>query len=656
MKAKLQNNLFSASQCSQRATFALSLLALLLAAPVKALEIRLAEGEVSGSFDTTLSYGQLYRVQGMDKTNDDVNGNDGNRNFDTGLVSEVYKITSDFGLNWRNYGMFMRGTAFYDSQIMDRRNDFYRQNNPQQPSQSFPNNNRFTRETRHKAGRDAQLLDAYIFGHWDIAGHSLRTSVGNQVFNWGEGLFYRGGINTTNPIDAAKFRLPGAEIKEVLVPVESFNISLGLTENLSMEAFYQWNWKETAMDPVGTYFSESDLFADGGNTAYSSFGTSALQPALGGYASGALCGVGGLCQGPGGQNFIDSNLLYGRVARIDTDFNAKNDGQFGVNLKYLAQALNSTEFGLYFVNYHGKEPLIYADLDGYAGVNIAGLATVLAGGGTPTLANIQAAGGLATVDLLGNVRAKREYAENIRMLGLSFNTAIGNASVFGELSYRPNMPIGISATNDLVYDMAGQGAQMADTSGITGPNAGRALMSGMWTPRDGGVHNYERVEMYNSSIGTIYNFGPMLGFNTLTGVAELASEHIRASSLKYQAYNNTTRHFVGRGNTAYIDDGKHSDQVSRNAYGYTLVFSGTWNDVFAGVNLSPYLVYKDDFEGNSHMTGNFVEGRKAYTLGLRGNYSQRLEAELQYTEFWGGGQNNKMRDRDNIGINIKYSF
>jgi len=643
MKTKLRNTLCPAP----RTAFALSLLPLLFAAPAGALQIRLAEGEIEGSFDTTLSYGQLYRVQGMDKTNDDVNGNDGNRNFDTGRVSEVYKITSDLGLNWRNYGLFIRGTAFYDSQIMDRRNDFYKQNNPQQPSQSFPQDNHFTRETRHKAGRDVQLLDAYLFGNWDIAGHSLRASIGKQVFNWGEGLFYRGGINTTNPIDAAKFRLPGAEIKEVLVPVEAFNISLSLTDNLSMEAFYQWNWKESAMDPVGTFFSESDLFADGANTAYSNFAATGLAGVLPFYQSGLFCGTAGLCQGSGGQNFLDSNLLYGRVARIGTDLNAKNDGQFGVNLKYLAESLNSTEFGLYFVNYHGKEPLIYADLNGYAGVDMATLITAT---GIPAVA-----AGLATVDLLGNIRAKREYAENIRMLGLSFNTAIGNASVFGELSYRPNMAIGISATNDLVYDMAGQGAQMADNSG-TLPNAGTALLSGMWISRDGAVHNYERVEMYNSSLGAIYNFGPRLSFDTLTGVAELASEHIRGSSLKYQDDKGATRYYSGRGNTAYIDGGQRDDQVNRNAYGYTLVLSGTWNDAFAGVNVSPYLVYKDDFEGNSHMTGNFVEGRKAYTLGLRGNYSQRLEAELQYTEFWGGGQNNKMRDRDNIGINIKYSF
>ena len=82
--------------------------------------------------------------------------------------------------------------------------------------------------------------------------------------------------------------------------------------------------------------------------------------------------------------------------------------------------------------------------------------------------------------------------------------------------------------------------------------------------------------------------------------------------------------------------------------------NGTWNDVYAGVNVSPYAVYKDDFKGNSYQAGNTIEGRKAYTLGIKANYQNKLEAELQYTEFYGGGQNNSIRDRDNVGFNLKY--
>ncbi|OLU17500.1 glycine/betaine transmethylase [Pseudomonas sp. PA1(2017)] len=642
-----------------KAGFALAgVLPLLVAAPAQAVEFSFADNEVSGSLDTTLSYGQLWRVQGQSRGNDDVNVNDGNRNFDTGLASEVFKITSDLEMNYQNYGLFVRGTAFYDTQIMDKRNDFYSGDRAAQPSQNTPNDDRFTRDTRHTAGRDAQILDAYVYGNWDVAERPVTARLGRQVFNWGEGLFYRGGVNTSNPVDGARFRLPGAELKEVLIPVEAVSFNIGLTDNLSMETFYQFKWKETAIDPVGSYFSETDLFAEGGSTAYSrnaALGSAAFQ---GNYAGLSALGVGGLQ----GTEYLDSNGYF-KVASVGSDIEAKDDGQFGVAFRYIAEQLNSTEFGFYFVNYHAKEPTLNADLEGFSGLDLDAITAAASGNAITNYSTLQTLAGLgnstaqgllglvngaATVDAANQVNARREYVENIRMYGFSFNTTLGDASVFGELTYRPNLPIGVAATNDLLGDLLRQAPQVVQGQQVN--IGGQPLQLG------DEIHNYERVEAYNASLGTIYNFGPSLGFDALTGVAELASEHLRGSDLKYTAFDGSTRYYSGRGDSSYTFGYGRSYQVNKNAYGYTLVLSGTWNDVFAGVNLSPFVVYRDDFEGNSYQTGRFIEGRKAYTLGIKAAYMNSLEAELQYTEFSGGGNNNAVRDRDNIGFNVKYSF
>ena len=636
----------SLSLAPAKAGFALAgLVPLLLAAPASAVEFSFVDGEVTGSLDTTVSYGQLYRVQGQDKTNDDTNGNDGNRNFDTGLVSEVFKITSDLEANYRNYGMLVRGTAFYDTQIMDKRND----NDDFRPSQSYPHNERFTDATRRSAGRSAEILDAYVYGNWDVGSMPLTVKVGRQVFNWGEGIFYRGGINTTNPIDAGKFRLPGSELKEVLVPVEAFNFNVGLTDNLSLEGFYQWNWKESAIDPSGTFFSETDLFAEGGNTAYTRFDDPLVSQLLAAYPLAAQFGLVG--SGPYGPNaYLDPTNNVFKVANIGSDINARNDGQYGFALRYVAEELNLTEFGFYFINYHAKEPQIAVDLGSYQGVDF----TNPLWGAVPDAARP----GLATLDAASNAIARREYVEDIRVYGFSFNTTIGEASVFGELAYRPNLPVGISATNDLLGDLLGQGffglTDIYD-AGVAGDQA-CADISGKRLCRGPTFHNYERIEAFNLSIGTIYNFGPALSFDSLMGVAELASEHARASSLSYTAYDGSKRGFSGRPNGAYVSGYDDKDQLDRDAYGYTLALSGTWNDVYAGVNLSPFAVFKHNFQGNSHQTGNFVEGAMAYSVGLRASYLNSLEAEVQYTEYYGAGQNNSGRDRDNVGVNLKYSF
>lgn len=646
------------------------LLPLLACGPAAAVEFSLLEDELRGSFDTTLSYGQLWRVQGRDKDNDDVNTNDGNRNFNPGTVSEVYKVTSDLGMSWHNYGLFLRGSAFYDSRIMGQRTNYSDNNKPPQPSQNFPDNDSFTADTRDHAGRHAEILDAYVYGDWQVAGMPLGARLGRQVFNWGEGMFYRGGVNTTNPINVAQFRLPGAELKEVLMPVEALNFTLGLSDNLSAEAFYQFNWKESRIDPVGTYFAETDLFADGGNTAYAPVPElSALTPL---YRSMSALGVGGLQGGPGAD--ASGNL---KVASIGSDINARDDGQFGLALRYVAEQLNNTEFGFYFVNYHAKEPTIHADLGAYKGLDMAGLAAAT----TPvvqqqvaaqmglTLAQLQGAiaanpngpiaqavrgavsqavGGMATLDVANQVRGRREYIENIHMFGTSFNSNFGKASLFGELTYRPNMPIGIASTSDLLTDLLIQAPAVAA--------GGMVNIGGQHVRLGDEITNAERVKLFNFSLGSLYDFGPRLGFDGLSGVAEVASEHIRGSDLRYTAFDGSRRYYASRANLGYLAGFGDDAQITRNAYGATLMLVGTWNDLIGGVNVSPFAVYKDDLKGNSHQTGNFIEGRKAYTLGVRAQYQNRLEAELQYTEFYGGGQTNAVRDRDNIGLNVKYSF
>ncbi|KFJ91264.1 hypothetical protein JF55_14545 [Pseudomonas sp. 1-7] len=154
-----------------------------------------------------------------------------------------------------------------------------------------------------------------------------------------------------------------------------------------------------------------------------------------------------------------------------------------------------------------------------------------AGLANPASSLSQAVGGLATIDVANQVNARREYAEDIRMYGFSFNTTVGNASVFGELSYRPNLPIGIAATNDLLRDLLVQAPQLA--------SGGVVNVGGQQVQLGDQIHNYTRVEAFNTSLGTIYNFGPSLGFDSLFGVAELASEHLRGDNLKY-------RNFQGR--------------------------------------------------------------------------------------------------------------
>ncbi len=626
---------------------AIGLLALLIAGSAQAIDVSLLDDQVNGSLDTTLSYGSVWRVSGRDDVSD-INTDDGNRNFDTGRVSEVFKVTSELLLNYQNYGAFIRGTAAYDTQIKDKHNDYYSTTGGvERPSQAYPNDNQFTQDTRDAAS-NAEILDAYVFGNWEVFDRPLSARAGNQVFNWGEGVFYRGGINTTNPVDAAKFHIPGSELKEVLVPLQALSFNLGLTDNLSMDAYYQWNWKETTLDAVGSYYSTTDLFGPGGSTAYTVNDDPQLAALMGGYQFVAANVPGVLGNGAYGLNdYLNPATGTFKVANIGKDLEARDSGQWGAAFHYIAEELNSTEFGFYFVNYHAKEPTAAIDLNGFQGVDTTGLAAALGG-------DFAAAYGIATLDMAGNAVAKRDYVEDIQMYGLSFNTTVGNASVSGEVSYRPNAPISISATDDLLSDvlLQGLGGSAVTDNTVTDSQACAAL-SGKQLCRTGLFENYRRVEMFNTSLSTIYNFGPMFSFDSLFGIAELASQHIRGDSLKYTAYDGSVRKLVSTRDKAYSGNNSKGNQITADSYGGTVLLGGSWNDVYAGIKLSPYVAYQNDFKGNSDLTGNFSEGSKAYTLGMDASYLNSFEVGLAYTDYLGI---NSLYDRDFVSLSGKYAF
>src|SRR5258708_38680183 len=104
---------------------------------------------------------------------------------------------------------------------------------------------------------------------------------GRKVLSGGESTIIPNGINSVNPIDVAKLRTPGSELKEALRPLTMASGSINLTENLTLEAFYLFGWDRTRIDPPGTYFSTNDFVANGGTNAYLRLGATAHWPSLG---------------------------------------------------------------------------------------------------------------------------------------------------------------------------------------------------------------------------------------------------------------------------------------------------------------------------------------------------------------------------------------
>ncbi|HEY5719788.1 MAG TPA: DUF1302 family protein, partial [Gammaproteobacteria bacterium] len=82
-----------------------------------------------------------------------------------------------------------------------------------------------------------------------------------------------------------------------------------------------------------------------------------------------------------------------------------------------------------------------------------------------------------------------------------------------------------------------------------------------------------------------------------------------------------------------------------------------FNNAIGAVSLKPRFAWAHDVSGISPGPGgNFLEGRKAITVGLTGDYQNRFSADIAYTRYSGAGRYNLGNDRDFISANIKYSF
>ncbi len=91
-----------------------AVLVVALAVPAEAIDLSPSSGKFRLNIDTTLSWGASYRLEDRDPrliglpsggTAYSVNGDDGNLNFDTGIVSNALKATIDVDLvDGKNFG------------------------------------------------------------------------------------------------------------------------------------------------------------------------------------------------------------------------------------------------------------------------------------------------------------------------------------------------------------------------------------------------------------------------------------------------------------------------------------------------------------------------------------------------------------------------
>jgi hypothetical protein len=239
------------------------------------------------------------------------------------------------------------------------------------------------------------LQDAWVAKGFILNGERASVKVGNQVMNWGESLFFGGGINGVNPIDYQRAATPGTLVKETLLaqPAVSFNSALG--NGFSGEAYYQFGYTNSYFPPVGSYWST-------------------------GYSLGA-----------GAYNYQSDNITYvpGTAGYYPLNNNVPGQwtqGQFGGALRWQPES-TQINVAAYAINYIDKAPQL-----------TVGLADPLNSYAGSTTYN---------------------YLKNRQLFGMSMNMPVGDWTLASEVSFRPKDAVTLNAFTSYcgVLDGTGNG-------------------------------------------------------------------------------------------------------------------------------------------------------------------------------------------------------
>ncbi|MGE6380561.1 DUF1302 domain-containing protein [Shewanella baltica] len=566
-------------------------------------------------------------------------------------TSEIVKGLHELSLKYKNYGLFARGMYFYDRKLNDGNYDY---NDPITGKEFDPCEDSRASEVQCK---DIRLLDAFVYANFDLneGANPLSIRVGNQVVSWGESTLIAHGISEINAVDLNILNAPGAELKEAFRPQGMVWASLGLTDSLTVEAFYQYDWQPIWVPTPGSIFATNDFAGFGGYAQNAQLGFNAnpdinLDFVMQEYER--LAGM--IASGQFTKDQLGALALAypTKVTLVQDEEEPSNDGQYGIKLGYYAPELGETEFGFYFMNYHSRRPLISGTAADFSkGAISSDLTTVVQNAG-----NINRE---LLLSLKSFSKAQIVYPEDIKLYGFSFNTLIGDTSVAGEIAHRQDEPLQIDDVELLFAGMPQQLANAGSRPDLDGISQIKDVQPGET------VDGFIRVDTTQAQVTFTHLFGPTLGLDNLTMLAEVGGVwiHDMPGFDELRLNGPGTSRSGGNPDMPGIIQGLHNGPETNPfptdfAWGYRLVVKADFNNVFAGVNMSPRVIFSHDVDGiTPDPMFLFTEGRKSVALGVNFDYQNRWGADISYNNFFGGvGTTNAMADRDYVSFNIKYSI
>ncbi|MFO1347164.1 MAG: DUF1302 family protein [Pseudomonadales bacterium] len=310
------------------------------------------------------------------------------------------------------------------------------------------------------------------------------------------------------------------------------------------------------------------------------------------------------------QDFIDGDRFiagpFSNGAGMDrVEHNPNNNKQFGFAVRQTVG--EGTELGAYIVNYTDKYPMFWA-------------------------ANNMAEAQMMTAPGFDTSKYSISYFDNIRLYGMSLNTVVGGVQVGAEYSYRANAPI-VPACR--AKDLVRQHCRDASYLAAVGFNQWPVDMTTANTLANAATFSWpNRAEIHNVNIGGTYIFQPNALWDTATLVGELGGWYVGS-------YSDDELQFA------------HLGAFTKYGEGMSVQFMPEYKNVFEGVDLTIPFFVNYGIDG-SFSTFNYNEHNLWWSVGAEFTYLEHWKFSGYYSDF--SGPNNLWTDRDNVSLNVKYTF
>nr|WP_256874094.1 DUF1302 family protein [Pseudomonas umsongensis] len=361
-------------------------------------------------WDNTIAYTIGSRVKNADsRIASNVNFDESDTRFaDAGdLVTNRLSLLSEFDVVFKdNFGFRTSASGWkdfaYDDSSRAGPGDFV-------PGVSYRDiasydNLKYSSETRGRYVQGAEVLDAFVFGGFDVADHRVDLKLGQLTQYWGNSIYqgFHSISYSQSPLDLGKsLSNPGARLNELFLPRQQIAGQVQLTSDLSFAAQYFLGWDHDRLPEGGTYLGFADFLFDGPDKGF--FGQ--FDPVSG------------------------SPILVPRGKAVEP---GNRNGNFGLALRWSPEALRGT-LGAYYRHFDETQP--WAPL-------------------------------LGVDPSTGSLNYHLAYAKGVDMFALSLDKQIGDYSTGFELSYRHNTAL-MSSAGPLPTDLSGsEGARGNTLHGI----------------------------------------------------------------------------------------------------------------------------------------------------------------------------------------------